>query len=316
MRTEDEFLKRLLNGEISMSEENGFFNKEGKYDEVSDALKMSSEFSVPSIKSKEQAWTELEAKLYDEVPKLGRNKVIFHYRKKRFSVMAVAASVALLIGIYFVFLQKNETIFITGNGETRAIKLPDNSIATLNADSKISFNADDWNNNRIILLKGEAFFEVEKGSKFSVVNDDKVVEVLGTSFNVKSRNNLYQVACFTGKVAVKLAAETVRLEKGEAINVIKEVLSEPFTFEKKKVKGWEIGKFYFDEVPLQDVFDEFERQYNVQLDYTNDVATRIYSGYFSNKNIKDALQLICDPMRLSYKDHGNGFITVKSYAVK
>ncbi len=307
--TDDEFLKILLNGEGDMSNEDTFLDMKSKYEKVNTALEMSSQFSVPSAKNKEQTWVELEAKLNGS--ELENTHVIPLYRKRKFSLMAVAASVALLIGVYFTFFQTNETIFETGNVKTQSFKLPDNSSVTLNADSKISFNEDDWHKNRMVLLEGEAFFEVEKGSKFSVISDDKVVEVLGTSFNIKSRSNQYQVACFTGEVAVKLAVETVTLKRGEAMNIIKDVLSEPFAFEKKKVKGWKIGKFYFEEVPLQDVFNEFERQYNVRLDYNADVGTRIYSGYFSNKNIEDALQLICDPMRLSYEDHGKGSITIK-----
>ena len=277
-------------------------------------LMISSQFSVPNRKSKEVAWRELEAKLNDDNVK--NVQVIPLYRKQKFSLMAVAASLALLIGVYVAFFQTKETIFETGNAKTLFFKLPDNSSVTLNADSKISFNKDDWNKNRQVLLEGEAFFEVEIGSTFSVISDDKRVEVWGTSFNVKSRKNQYQVACFTGKVAVKLANEMVMLRKGEATNLFKSKLSEPFRFERKRIKGWEIGKFYFDEVPLQDVFDEFERQYNVRVDYDTGIAARIYSGYFSNKNIEDALQLICDPMRLSYKDYGNGSITIKSYSVK
>lgn len=311
MMTDDEFLKRLLDEERNLPEGDDFLDEKSKYEKVNTALEMSSQFSVPTAKSKEQAWSELKGKLDLDKLEEEQTQVIPLYRKRKFSLMAVAASLALLIGVYVIFFQTNETIFETGNAKTLTFKLPDNSSVTLNADSKISFSEDDWNESRKVLLDGEAFFEVKKGNTFSVISDDKAVNVLGTSFNIKSRNSQYQVACFTGEVAVKLATETVMLKKGEATSLVKNRLSEPFDFEKKKIKGWKIGKFYFEEVRLQDVFNEFERQYNVRLDYNAEVAARIYSGYFSNKNIEDALQLICDPMRLSYKDHGNGSITIK-----
>jgi transmembrane sensor len=44
--------------------------------------------------------------------------------------------------------------------------------------------SDDWSKERTLSLEGEAFFEVQKGSKFSVVTSDGIVEVLGTSFDV------------------------------------------------------------------------------------------------------------------------------------
>ena len=209
--TDDEFLKRLIDEERNKSKEDNFLDEKSKYEQVNAALKMSSQFSVPIAKSKEQAWNELEEKLNGSEQE--NTQVIPLYRKRKFSLMAVAASLALLIGVYVTFFQTNEMIFETGNAKTLSFKLPDHTSVTLNADSKITFNKDDWNENRMVLLEGEAFFEVKKGSTFSVISDDKVVNVLGTSFNVRSRNSQYQVACFTGEVAVKLVAETITLKK-------------------------------------------------------------------------------------------------------
>ena len=55
---------------------------------------------------------------------------------------------------------------------------------------------------RKVSLEGEAFFEVNPGKKFEVVSKFGKTIVLGTSFNIYSRNSSYQVTCMTGKVKV------------------------------------------------------------------------------------------------------------------
>ena len=49
---------------------------------------------------------------------------------------------------------------------------------------------------------GEGFFSVQKGSRFKVVSQQGIVEVLGTQFNILSRKGTYEVACVEGKVKV------------------------------------------------------------------------------------------------------------------
>ena len=49
---------------------------------------------------------------------------------------------------------------------------------------KFQFDKKRFTDERIIQLRGEAFFEVEKGSRFVVQTGKGAVEVLGTSFNV------------------------------------------------------------------------------------------------------------------------------------
>src|SRR5690606_4696634 len=95
----------------------------------------------------------------------------------------------------------------TKNGEIRQVQLPDGSTVTLNAASTIEYNSLTWFLRRKISLNGEAFFKVLKGPSFSVGAGKASVEVLGTSFNVKQRNDIVSVACFTGKVTVNTGDE-------------------------------------------------------------------------------------------------------------
>ena len=111
---------------------------------------------------------------------------------------AAAASVAILIGAVAIF--NTTKTYTTSYGEQLAFNLPDGSKIQLNAGSKISHKRFFWNSNRTLELDGEAYFEVEKGEKFSVNTDYGTVSVLGTKFNVKSRTKTFEVNCFEGAV--------------------------------------------------------------------------------------------------------------------
>ena len=125
----------------------------------------------------------------------------------------IAASLLLLFGLFFYYagmpdiLKKHEVVYQTGFGERMEINLNDGSVITLNANSELQWH-EDWENLGIreAILKGEAFFEVEKqeGIKFTVHTEDLTVDVLGTSFNVDSRQDKTEVYLDEGKVHLKI----------------------------------------------------------------------------------------------------------------
>jgi transmembrane sensor len=63
--------------------------------------------------------------------------------------------------------------------------------------------------------------------------------------------------------------------------------------------GWIEGRFWFNNTRIEEVFKEMERQFNISIAY-QDTTQRYYTGYFSNKNLIDALELVCEPMQLQY----------------
>ncbi len=104
--------------------------------------------------------------------------------------------------------------------EKTAVELPDLSQVKLNAQSRLTFNKKSWNKKREVVLDGEAYFKVAKGSKFSVITKDGTVTVLGTQFNVKHRDNYFEVVCFEGSVGVEYKESSVTLKPGYSFLII------------------------------------------------------------------------------------------------
>ena len=125
-----------------------------------------------------------------------------------FYAAASIAAIAIILPSIAFFYTKSE---VAERGSHLAVALPDGSKVDLNAESEISYKPLWWFISRDVKLKGEAYFEVEKGSKFDVHSTQYTVSVLGTSFNVFSRAGKFNVTCLTGKVNVSDKSESVIL---------------------------------------------------------------------------------------------------------
>src|SRR5690606_15012122 len=79
------------------------------------------------------------------------------------------------------------TMRIPKGGQYR-LTLPDGSRVWLNSASSLTYAANHFEQNRMVTLSGEAYFEVESDSRkpFRVVTDRQTVTVLGTKFNINS----------------------------------------------------------------------------------------------------------------------------------
>jgi len=230
---------------------------------------------------------KIEAKNSTTQPK------VFHLWK----YVVVAASLLLFFGLYQVFYFSNNVS--TNYGLTEIVTLKDNSRVTLNSKSKLSYpNFFKWN--RTLKLDGEAFFEVQKGSKFTVETSLGKVTVLGTKFNVTSFNDYFEVVCYEGKVKVENNTKTVILTRGESVRVYEKTF-ENWAQNNAEKPQWISGESSFKNVPIKYVLNKFEMQFNTKVKYPENISKIKFTGSFTNKNIETALKTICVPLNLNYK---------------
>ncbi|WP_408648506.1 FecR family protein [Tenacibaculum pacificus] len=200
----------------------------------------------------------------------------------------------------FYFNSNNDTTFSTKYGEQITIKLPDNSIAYLSADSSLEFTEKNWNKNRNLSLTGKAYFEVEKGKTFTVHTKKGDVVVLGTKFTVNSSKNIFEVQCFEGKVkAISKNKNEVVLSKGKAFRVYQNK-SENWSFIKKN-PSWLNGESSFNNAPLSEVILRLKKQYNLKFDINKIDINKRFTGTFTHDNVNIALKTVFAPMNISFK---------------
>lgn len=221
--------------------------------------------------------------------------------------LAAAAAIALLI---LLNLGETATELSTGKADMLVQVLPDQSQIELNAESYVKFSEKGFEKKRELFLKGEAFFEVEKGQDFVVKTDLGQVKVLGTSFNVYTRGDEFEVQCVTGKVEVskKDGSGSVILTPGQSAKLVDRDLNAD-SFELAKAAGWRSDTLYFGGESLRRVFDELERQFDVSIESPIEYDTEGFSGYFLKKaKIETNLEAICGALGLTYETQGQTII--------
>lgn len=291
--------REWLEGKISREEAR---DRAGEVEDIVALLKSgetASEFDVKVYVPKAVAWEMLEEKI------LANKKPRVITMPRRYWITGVAASFILAIGALFLLSQPRQAVFDTATAESNTVNLPNGSAVYLNANSTISYSEKTWGEERLITLQGEAFFEVTKGKRFVVSTKFGSVEVLGTSFNVRVRNQRLEVSCKTGKVRVSSLDKSSSQIITPGLGVVAKagVVGKPVELDVDQVDNWRSGDYDFESVLLTEVLEEFARQFEIELKYDKtapEIKDRIYNGYFSNKNLKEAIQLICHPMGLKY----------------
>ena len=260
-------------------------------------LDVSFQWTIPGKISKSGAWQILEERL-NGIATAGKTTT-FDFTL----LLRIAASLSLIaLAAYFLYHQYDVEVF-TKRGEHKLVTLPDHSTVMLNAASSLSYNSLMFSLTRNVAFEGEGFFTITKGNRFTAVSKPATIEVLGTQFNLMSTANKYEVACTEGKVKISnnekdsklilVAGQYTALHNAQfdALSQVKE----------EKI-SWKNGEFYFENTSLADVLKTLSLQYDisVQLEIANPSA-RHYTGYFTNKNLKEALDLICVPLSLEYE---------------
>jgi len=229
--------------------------------------------------------------------------------------MGAAAAVLLLITAIFLLRPGVDLELMAAAGTTEQVDLPDGSSVQLNAVTSFAFNGDEVE--RVVKLDGEAYFEVKKdGRPFTVNTPRGKVRVLGTSFNVYSREGVMRVSCSTGKVGVSFEssspdagqgeADTYTLTPGQSVSIDANGLVSKASIPDNESLDWLNGRSVFNARPLSEVIAELERQYDIeiQLPIGQDLEQLINTG-FPHDSLDLALQIALLPLEsLKYQRQG------------
>ncbi|MDO6674246.1 FecR family protein [Tenacibaculum sp. 1_MG-2023] len=288
---DEQYILKWLNGEIS-DEELSLLKQDKNFKNLEKIAHYSSHIETPKVDI-EKAFKEFELKKTTTK----KSKVV-PLSYKNFYKYA-AAVIVLLVSSYFL-LFNNSVNFSTQYAETKTFNLPDESEVILNANSTVSFNKKDWKNSRDMQLKGEAFFKVKKGKSFTVNTSVGKITVLGTQFNVKERNNYFEVKTYEGLVSVNYNNSLIKLAKGKIFKVINGKIDTLNTFNINN-KSWLQDESNFKSTPLQFVLDDLQNQYGYVIKTKGVNLEQLYTGGFTHKDINVALQAVTIPLQLSYK---------------
>jgi ferric-dicitrate binding protein FerR (iron transport regulator) len=221
----------------------------------------------------EDNWKSVSEKLFD-----GGKTIPLQPIKSRRWWLRIAASLFLLVAatmVYRTIQFQEKPILVQTTDNIEDVKLSDGSEVNLNRSSSIEFIANNDKDQREILLKGDAFFDIARDvdHSFIIKTQNLEVEVLGTSFYVDSRESKdeIQVLVASGTVAVRVnGEETVLQENERAIfnksngQLIKETTNDP------NVLALKTKTLIFDNTRLEDVIEILNRYYLSDIRFGSD----------------------------------------------
>ncbi|MFT4674273.1 MAG: transmembrane sensor [Saprospiraceae bacterium] len=213
------------------------------------------------------------------------------------SALLKIAAIFVLLAVSSVFVASISTNVETSLAQIEMVNLPDASKITLQKNTRVGYKKYSWPFNREVTLEGEAFFEVAKGETFTVTTSNGSVKVLGTSFNVNTKNDLLVVSCYEGLVTVNANGLNTLVSPGDSFTFGAQIVNNKVYTSKP---NWIFNESSFVDVPLDIVLAEIENQYNVTITTKNIDVTLRYTGSFTHANITEALRTVTLPLSLSF----------------
>ncbi|MEI6141021.1 MAG: FecR domain-containing protein [Mariniphaga sp.] len=200
-----------------------------------------------------------------------------------------------------------QEIFVP-KGQVNQVFLADGTRIWINSETRLIAPSIFPSNERVVKLSGEAYFEVSKDNKrpFRVEVNGELIEVLGTSFNVRAypNSNEIETTLESGEIRLLTGNQTSILKPREQSiykrnnNQLTIGIVDPINF-----SSWKDGRYSFDNKDLLEVFKIVERWYDVEI--TADDA-RFKGMHFSgvikrNKDARHFLEMLNISIPIKYE---------------
>lgn len=241
---------------------------------------------------------------------------------KRFKInlrIALMVASAFLIGVISsVALIASKTVdysVSTVYGQRAQTTLPDGSKVWLNGASEIKYHDSFWSSSRQVELTGEAYFEVEhkKGLPFEVTSKGYKVNVLGTKFNVRAREEDKNIITTLFEGSVMVNSQTIDSEymlvPGQTLNINTATQQAQILEYTKPVDVllWIDGRLEINNHSLKEITEIIETLYDVRFVFEDEsLKAERFTGVFSTDNSpEEILKVLTYTNYFNYRIEGH-----------
>ncbi|MBA6234055.1 MULTISPECIES: FecR family protein [unclassified Colwellia] len=284
------------------------------------------------------------AQMWDKMDDLGRLSELFpqtdvKQHKTRLTVTSLAASFIVALAFilyqsgsnYLPFDQSTSSIiamqasYQTNVGESNTINLPDNTKIVLNTNSFVQVKY--TQNSRIIeLQRGEIHIKVahDTSRPLSVIAGGKIIQAVGTAFNVEVRSDLVELIVTDGKVLVaqkdnkasdeieqmakRLPQNSMAISKGEKVDLdtsgkIQEKITKVGPLEIAASLSWRQGNLIFRGESLAQAMAEISRYTDIKFELADDESLQKIqvAGLFKTGDVTGLLDVLSRNFNISYQ---------------
>ena len=230
-------------------------------------------------------------------------------------VLIFIVSILIISRIYLNQAVPVITEVLVPNGTTKEIVLPDHSKVLLDAGSLLTYSDRFGEKFREVNLQGEGYFEITGNPQIPFIVDagDAVIKVIGTKFNVRAwkSSHMVKVVVEEGKVlfASKDDSEdyTVIIAKNQLSTLLENGKPQtPQVVDISQYLAWMNRTMNFQNVPLNEIFQQLERWYNVTINIDNKslLFIPVTINIPEQPSIEGYLNLIASIFELKYEISG------------
>ena len=226
--------------------------------------------------SVEREWQKLQARM------LAKEAAAPMIPKRRFTFRQIGSLVAFAIVLicsstfvswYFFHPKDSDFYFISEAplGGKSKVLLADGSVVWLNSGSTLKYSTDFNEEERIVSLNGEGYFEVSKRNDlpFTVRTQGYDVVVKGTRFNVSAYEGdpFISTTLIEGKVTVNYKNELIDMNPGEEMKLIKSTGElRHISIDASQSNAWMDNQLVSDNITFQALMVKLSRQFNVEIE--------------------------------------------------
>ena len=240
------------------------------------------------------------------------------------AVLAIAVAGTYLLTVNMTEQEKAEPVYADlvqqycSRGTSRHIVLPDSTVVTLFADSRIVYDRNHFDTSRRIWLFGDAFFDVthRDGATFEVKCLNTDIRVLGTSFEVLSHDadDNFEVSLYKGGVRLTPQfnghSDTLRMNPGDVVRIDK--LSGTITRHTVPWLDNDSANVMYVGSTVNDILARLERRYNRSIifhDKSKKISeTRLNLIYHPTDSLETVLEAICEFSNLEMSLQGQDIV--------
>ncbi len=266
-------------------------------------------------KKTDQAWDRLYSRLDQDgllTEKRQIRQPIFNATTLRWAASLVILVSATMFIIFGTNSQKTELLSLHNNAKSSSLvtTLEDGSVVYLAGNSTLTYPKHFKKNRRDVQIKGDAFFQISKNKKapFTVRTDRINIEVLGTSFNVKTSCKMSpSISVNTGvvKVTMREDGQSAQLVAGETAVIHKNHLQTMQTEDAMQFVRY-LERMHFKDERLSDVIAVINRNMDgITLEIEPGLEERLITASFSGNSPESMAQLICIALNLKYSRNLN-----------
>ena len=265
----------------------------------------------------DQAWEQLYTRLEQDGlldKPISGTQIPYRIGLMKWAAAIVILCVSVATAIFLGQERTPETTLLTlHNNEastTLVTTLEDGSIVYLADNSQLSYPEHFQREKREVSLLGNALFDVSgnKERPFLIETEQARIEVLGTSFNIKSSDkSAFELAVRRGlvKVTLKKNGEQTLVKAGQTVSLFSNRLQVAPTQDNEQFSDY-TRRIQFKDERLGDILHVINLEYPMMpLKTTADLENRRLTVSFHNNSPATMAELICAALKLKCTQQNN-----------